>query len=105
LNVNRNIDKGRIAMTRQTISLMIAGSIASALAAASAPAGAAGETENCYGVALKGQNDCASASHSCAGQATISYDGQSWKGVPKGTCVSIKSPFGPGSLTPIKRPV
>jgi uncharacterized membrane protein len=92
-------------MTRQTISLMIAGSIASALAATSAPAGAAGEQENCYGVALKGQNDCASASHSCAGQATISYDGQSWKGVPKGTCVSIKSPFGPGSLTPVKRPV
>jgi uncharacterized membrane protein len=92
-------------MTRQTISLLIAGSIASALAAATSPVAAAGEQENCYGVALKGQNDCAAAAHSCAGQATISYDGQSWKSVPKGTCVSIKSPFGPGSLTPINRPV
>ena len=92
-------------MNRQTLSLMIAGSIASALAAAASPVVAAGEQENCYGVALKGQNDCAAAAHSCAGQATINFDGQSWKSVPKGSCVSIKSPFGPGSLTPIKRPV
>jgi uncharacterized membrane protein len=91
-------------MNRQTLNLMIASSIASALAAAS-PGLAAGERENCYGVALRGQNDCAAASHSCAGQAAVSYDGQSWKSVPKGTCVSIKSPLGPGSLTPIKRPV
>jgi uncharacterized membrane protein len=92
-------------MNRQTLSLMIAGSIASALAAAASPAIAVGERENCYGVALKGQNDCAAAAHSCAGQATIDYDGQSWKSVSKGSCVSIKSPFGPGSLTPVKRPV
>jgi len=91
-------------MTRQTLSLMIAGSIASALAAAATPTAAAGGQENCYGVALKGQNDCAAAQHSCAGQATISYDGQSWKSVPKGTCTSMKSPYGPGSLKPIKLP-
>jgi uncharacterized membrane protein len=93
-----------IAMTRQTLSLVIAGSIAGALAGAASPAAAAGAQENCYGVALKGQNDCAAAQHSCAGQATVSYDGQSWKAVPKGTCVSIKSPYGPGSLKPVKRP-
>jgi uncharacterized membrane protein len=40
-------------MNRQTLNLMIASSIASALAAAS-PGLAAGERENCYGVALKG---------------------------------------------------
>jgi uncharacterized membrane protein len=91
-------------MTPQTLSLMIAGSVAGALVGAASPA-AAGAQENCYGVVLKGQNDCAAAQHSCAGQATISYDGQSWKAVPKGTCVSIKSPYGPGSLKPIKRPV
>jgi uncharacterized membrane protein len=93
-----------IAMTRQTFGLMIAGSIASALAAAAAPTDAATQQENCYGVALKGQNDCATAHHSCAGEATVSYDGESWKGVPKGTCTSMKSPYGPGSLRPIKRP-
>ena len=47
--------------------------------------------ENCYGVALKGQNDCAAAQHSCAGLATVDYDGQSWKAVPKGTCTTINS--------------
>lgn len=54
--------------------------------------------------ALKGQNDCAAAQHSCAGQAKVSYDGQSFKFVPKGICTSVKTPFGPGSLMPIKRP-
>jgi uncharacterized membrane protein len=94
-------------MTRQSLSLMIAGSIASALAAASTvyPTAAAALQENCYGIALKGQNDCSAAQHSCAGQAATDYDGQSWKLVPKGTCVSIKSPFGAGSLTPVKPPV
>jgi uncharacterized membrane protein len=92
-------------MNRQTLGLMIAGSIASALAAAASTTAVAGEQEHCYGVALKGQNDCAAARHTCAGQATISFDGQSWKSVPKGTCVSMKSPFGLGSLTPIRRPV
>jgi predicted phage terminase large subunit-like protein len=47
--------------------------------------------ENCYGVALKGQNDCAAAQHSCARLATVDYDGQSWKAVPKGTCTTINS--------------
>ena len=91
-------------MNRQSLALLIAGSVASALAASPPSTVAAGEQENCYGVVLKGQNDCAAAQHSCAGQATISYDGQSWKAVPKGTCVNIKSPYGPGSLKPIKRP-
>jgi uncharacterized membrane protein len=91
-------------MNRQTLSLLIAGSVAGALAASATSKAAAAEQENCYGVALKGQNDCAAAQHSCAGQATISYDGQSWKSVPKGTCTSMKSPYGPGSLTALKRP-
>lgn len=91
-------------MNRQSIALLIAGSVASALAASTTSTAAASEQENCYGIALKGQNDCAAAQHSCAGQATISYDGQSWKSVPKGTCTTMKSPYGPGSLTAIKRP-
>ena len=85
-------------MTDLSLALLLA----AALAGAAPPAAA--ETKNCYGVALKGQNDCAAASHSCAGQAALDYDGQSWKAVPKGTCTSLKTPFGPGSLTAIKRP-
>lgn len=46
------------------------------------------ETENCYGIAKAGQNDCASAdgSHSCAGQAKADNDANEWKKVAKGTC-------------------
>ena len=92
-------------MNRQTLGLLIAGSIASALTAASATNAAATEKEYCYGIALKGQNDCAAAQHSCAGQATIDYDGQSWKSVPKGACTICRVPYGPGSLKPVERPV
>jgi uncharacterized membrane protein len=60
--------------------------------------------EKCYGVSLKGQNDCAAGARSCAGTATIDYDGQSFKLVPVGTCTKMETPFGPGSLTPIQRP-
>ncbi|HEN8798412.1 DUF2282 domain-containing protein [Pseudomonas sp. CM25] len=66
-----------------------------------APAGAA--MEKCYGVAMAGKNDCkAGAGTSCAGSAKQDYDGMHWKNVPAGTCTSIKTPNGMGSLTPIK---
>jgi uncharacterized membrane protein len=44
--------------------------------------------EKCYGVAMKGANDCASAngSHSCAGQAKADKDPNEWKFVASGTC-------------------
>jgi uncharacterized membrane protein len=90
-------------MKRNHIMLACAGSIAAAISAAQTPA-VAGQSENCYGVSLKGQNDCAVASHACAGQSTVDYDGGSWTSVPKGTCTSLKTPFGPGALAQIKRP-
>jgi len=90
-------------MNRQAILMLLAGSIAAAMTAPANKAVAA-ESENCYGVALKGQNDCAAALHSCAGQSQIDYDGKSWTSVPKGTCTSLKTPFGPGSLSELKRP-
>jgi uncharacterized membrane protein len=61
----------------------------------------AGEKEKCYGVAKAGQNDCmAGPGTSCAGTSKVDYDGKAWKEVPKGTCVTIQTPKGPGSLTP-----
>lgn len=57
--------------------------------------------EKCYGVALAGKNDCkAGAGTSCAGTATKNYQGNAWKLVKAGTCTSIKTPKGNGSLTP-----
>lgn len=71
---------------------------------ATAPAAAQGAKEKCYGVALAGQNDCAAGpGTSCAGTSTRDYQGNAWKYVDKGTCTSIETPKGNGSLTPIRR--
>jgi len=60
-----------------------------------------GEVEPCFGVALKGQNDCfAGAGTTCAGTSTKDYQGNAFKLVPKGTCESVKTPKGSGSLKP-----
>jgi uncharacterized membrane protein len=57
--------------------------------------------EKCYGVAMAGHNDCkAGAGTTCAGTSKVNYDGKAFKEVAKGTCVSIKTPKGMGSLTP-----
>lgn len=61
-----------------------------------------GEKEKCYGVSRAGQNDCAAGpGTSCAGTSTRDWQGNAWKLVPKGTCASIRTPAGNGSLTPI----
>ncbi len=84
--------------------ILIATAFSAALAAVSLPASAA-DMEKCYGVALKGQNDCAAGEGTtCAGTSTIDYQGNSWKLVPKGSCTAMQTPLGPGSLEAIKRP-
>ena len=90
-------------MNRKTLSFALAGSIASALAAAYAlPASAAAPEgkESCYGVALKGHNDCAAGNHSCSGQSTASYGRADFKYVAAGTCATMKAHGHKGSLTP-----
>ena len=42
--------------------------------------------EKCYGIAKAGQNDCGTASHTCAGKAKKDNAPDEWKYVPKGTC-------------------
>jgi uncharacterized membrane protein len=71
--------------------------IAAAAAALSAaatmiavPAAAAGKKEKCFGIALKGKNDCAAGpGTSCAGTSTADYQGSAWKYVAKGKCVKM----------------
>lgn len=59
--------------------------------------------EKCYGIALAGQNDCkAGPGTSCAGSSKVDYQGDAWKLVKAGTCTSIRTPKGAGSLTPKK---
>ena len=59
--------------------------------------------EKCYGVAMAGKNDCAAGpGTTCAGTSRMDYQGNAWKNVPAGTCTSIRTPKGTGSLTPLK---
>lgn len=63
---------------------------------------AAGAMEKCYGVSLAGKNDCkAGAGTTCAGTAKVDYQPNAWKNVPAGTCTSIKTPKGMGTLAPM----
>lgn len=92
-------------MTRTKTSIALAGALAGAVTLLSAPAQAEEAKDKCFGVALKGQNDCAAGpGTTCAGTNAVDYNGVSWKLVPKGSCTSIMTPFGPGSLAPLKRP-
>ncbi|MGL6289119.1 MAG: BufA1 family periplasmic bufferin-type metallophore [Silanimonas sp.] len=76
------------------------GALTSAAAAEDAPA--RGGKEKCYGVSKAGENDCAAGpGTSCAGTSTRDYQGNAWKLVPAGTCTSIETPKGNGSLTPV----
>lgn len=93
-------------------SLILAGAITTAVAsvAAAAPltkaegeAAVAAHKEKCYGVALKGQNDCAAGpGTTCQGTSTMDFQGNAWKFVQGGTCASIQLPNGKmGSLKAI----
>jgi uncharacterized membrane protein len=81
-----------------------AGSLAAALALAGAakagPAPVQAGADKCYGVSLAGKNDCAAgAGTSCAGTSNVDYDPHAWKYVAKGSCDTIMTPKGHGSLT------
>ena len=78
--------------------------VAAALLLAQAPAHAqADDKEKCFGVALTGKNDCAAGpGTTCAGTSKMDYQGNAWKYVPAGTCATLKTPKGMGSLMPIK---
>jgi len=93
-------------------SLVLAGAVSTALVtlAAAAPltkaeadAAVAAKKEKCFGVALKGQNDCAAGpGTTCQGTSTIDFQGNAWKFVQGGTCANVELPGGKhGSLKPI----
>lgn len=90
-------------MNRRT-SLALAASLLTAVAGLSVQGAVAQDaTEKCYGVALAGQNDCAAGpGTTCAGTSKVDYQANAWKYVPAGTCTSIETPKGKGSLQPMK---
>ena len=91
-----------IAITALALSALVAGA---AMAQDKKPMmdDKAAAMEKCYGVAMAGKNDCAAGpGTTCAGTAKMDYQGNAWKNVPAGTCATMKTPKGMGSLTPIK---
>jgi uncharacterized membrane protein len=91
-------------MSTMIKSLAIAGAMATALAAQATTAQAQA-TEKCFGVALAGENDCAAGpGTTCAGTSTVDYQGNAWKMVPAGTCVTMEKDGGRmGSLEALDR--
>lgn len=94
-------------MDRRNLSLALAASLTAVLATATMPAQAQNQDkEKCFGVALKGKNDCAAgAGTTCAGTSKIDYQGNAWSYVMKGTCektVSKTSSTGFGMLKEFK---
>jgi uncharacterized membrane protein len=106
------IDRRHIMSVRTVVSsALLASAVATAIAAvataapltkAEGDAATAAGKEKCYGVALKGQNDCAAGpGTTCQGTSTADFQGNAWKFVRGGTCASIVVPGGKhGSLTP-----
>ena len=96
-------------MNKQASAVSIALALGAALAVAAGPVAAqdkSAEKEKCFGVAMKGKNDCkAGAGTSCAGTSKMDYQGNSWSFVPKGSCEKTASPTsatGKGQLAEFK---
>ena len=83
--------------------------LALALGAAFTALPAAAQTadkDKCFGVALKGKNDCkAGAGTTCAGTSKVDHQANAWSLVPKGSCektASKTSPTGFGQMAEFK---
>lgn len=96
-------------MSKSTKSLVLAASVATAVAGLATTANAQAQ-EKCYGVSLAGENDCAAGpGTTCAGTSTVDYQGNAWTLVPAGSCADIELPATAdgaarmGSLEPLER--
>lgn len=82
--------------TLSATALVLALGSALSMAAVSTVSAADAHMEKCFGVAMKGHNDCAAgAGTTCAGTAKMDYQANAWKLVPKGTCATTESKTSP----------
>ncbi|MFJ4196193.1 DUF2282 domain-containing protein [Pseudomonas sp. NPDC089534] len=92
--------------TLSATALVLALGSALSLAAVSTAHAADDNMEKCFGVAMKGKNNCAAGpGTTCAGTAKMDYQPNAWKLVPKGTCTTTESktsPTGFGQLEAFK---
>ena len=115
LNANEK-ESGMNKMIGLAAALAGAATLAACGGASTAPAAeekvAAAETKSekvkCYGVSLKGKNDCAAGpGTSCAGTSTVDYQGNAWTyKASADECTGAALPDGKkGSLEPLTRDV
>ena len=82
--------------TLSATALVLALGSALGMAAVSTVHAADADMEKCFGVAMKGHNDCAAgAGTTCAGTSKMDYQANAWKLVPKGTCATTESKTSP----------
>ncbi len=81
-------------MNNKFVTGLIAASVAgSAIAVATVASADDMAKEKCYGVAMAGENDCAAGpGTTCAGTSTVDYQGNSFKLVPAGECLTMELP-------------
>ena len=79
-------------ITAKVTSLAVVAALAGAISMAgltASTAALAGEHQaKCYGIAKAGENGCAGATHSCAGQSTKDYFGGDFKVAEKAFCLT-----------------
>jgi uncharacterized membrane protein len=99
-------------MTTATKSLALLGAVTAAVTAHGVTEAQAQENEKCFGVSLAGENDCAAGpGTTCAGTSTVDFQGNAWKLVPAGTCLTMEKTADAmgkvrmGSLEPLDRDV
>jgi uncharacterized membrane protein len=73
-----------------------------AFSASAGPVAAQPDKDKCFGVAMKGKNDCAAgAGTTCAGTSKVDHQANAWVYVARGTCeqmTSSTSPTGHGQM-------
>ena len=96
-------------MNKSMTAASLALALGAALSVAATPVlaqGATADKEKCYGVAMKGKNDCAAGpGTTCAGTSKVDYQANAWSYVAKGSCektMSKTSPTGHGQLKEFK---
>jgi uncharacterized membrane protein len=61
------------------------------------------DKEKCFGVSLKGKNDCAAGpGTTCAGTSMRDFQGNAWKLVAKGSCEKMESKTSPTGFGQLK---
>jgi len=87
-----------MSQTVTTTAATLALALGAALTLASAPVHAQNaDKDMCYGIAMKGKNDCAAGpGTSCAGTSNVDYQGNAWKFTEAGECEKLG-----GSLTEV----